>query len=59
MIKKNKVKSAHKRIERAKKVYGITEVKTDSMFLRLAASPYTLPIVLLICGAILLLFVAK
>jgi len=40
--KANRSKAAQKRIEKAKKVYGVAEVNVDNWLLRLAASPYTL-----------------
>lgn len=44
--KANRTRAASNRIEKAKKVYGLAEVKTDNVILRLASSfaesPYTL-----------------
>lgn len=58
--KANRTRAAE-RIEKAKKVYGLAEDKTDSVLLRLAAdlaaSPYTVIVVLVTFVACVVVFI--
>lgn len=56
MVTKASRSKAQQRIDKAKKVYGLTEEKTDNFLRRLADYSYTAGVIVLIAAAGLLLW---
>lgn len=56
MVTKANRSAAQKRIEKAKKAYGVAEDKTDSFLRRLADYSYTAGILVVAAAAVLLLW---